>query len=138
MKRFKIKTEVCFSENALAILKPFKDQKAVIITDDFMYNSGVTDVIEKKLSNEGFVAKAPAAPAAPKAEPAPVAKAPAAPAAPKAEPAPVVEPAPVAKSEPIVDTVPSPILLEEIVAEEEKKAEPAAKKGFFGRLFGKK
>ena len=84
------------------------------------------------------VAKAPAAPVAPKAEPAPVAKAPVAPAAPKAEPAPIVEPAPVAKSEPIVDTVPSPILLEEIVAEEEKKAEPAAKKGFFGRLFGKK
>ena len=84
------------------------------------------------------VAKAPAAPVAPKAEPALVAKAPAAPVAPKAEPAPVVEPAPVAKSEPIVDTVPSPILLEEIVAEEEKKAEPAAKKGFFGRLFGKK
>ena len=51
MKRFKIKTEVCFSENALDILKTFKDQKAVIITDDFMYNSGVTDVIEKKLSN---------------------------------------------------------------------------------------
>ncbi len=51
MKRFKIKTEVCFSENALDILKTFRDQKAVIITDDFMYNTGVTDVIEKKLSN---------------------------------------------------------------------------------------
>ena len=51
MKRFKIKTEVCFSENALDMLKTIRDQKAVIITDDFMYNSGVTDVIEKKLSN---------------------------------------------------------------------------------------
>lgn len=51
MKRFKIKTEVCFSENALDMLKTFGNQKAVIITDDFMRNSGVSDVIAKKLSN---------------------------------------------------------------------------------------
>ena len=42
-----------------------------------------------------------------------------------------------AKAEPVVDTVPSPILLEDIVAEEARKPEPE-KKGFFGRIFGKK
>ena len=51
MKRFKIKTEVCFSENASDMLKTFKDQRAAIITDAFMCHSGVTDVITKKLSN---------------------------------------------------------------------------------------
>ena len=51
MKRFKIKTEVCFSENAIDMLQTFKDQKAVIITDAFMRDSGVADVIAKKLSN---------------------------------------------------------------------------------------
>ena len=88
---------------------------------------------------EPVVAK-PVAHAAPKAEPV-VAK-PAAPAAPKAEPVAAKPAAPVAPeapkvAEPIVDTVPSPIILEDIVAEEEKKAEPA-KKGFFDRLFGRK
>ena len=85
------------------------------------------------------------APVAPKAEPVVPAVKPA-PAAPKAEPvAPKAEPvAPVAKAEPVapkaepvVDTVPSPILLEDIVAEEERKPEPE-KKGFFGRIFGRK
>ena len=51
MKRFKIKTEVCFSENAIDMLQTFKGQKAVIITDAFMQDSGVADVIRKKLSN---------------------------------------------------------------------------------------
>lgn len=51
MKQFKIKTEVCFSENAMDMLKDFKDQRAVIITDAFMRDSGVADVITKKLSN---------------------------------------------------------------------------------------
>ena len=81
------------------------------------------------------VAAKPAAPVAPKAEP--VAAKPAAPAAPKAEPAAPVAPEAPKVAEPIVDTVPSPIILEDIVAEEEKKAEPA-KKGFFDRLFGRK
>lgn len=51
MKRFKIKTEVCFSENAMDMLQTFKDQRAVIITDAFMRDSGVADLIAKKLSN---------------------------------------------------------------------------------------
>ena len=69
---------------------------------------------------------APVAPAAPKAEPVAPKAAPVAPAAPKAEPAPKV------------DTVPSPIILEDIVNEEEAKNEPAKKTGFFDRLFGRK
>ena len=81
------------------------------------------------------VAAKPAAPVAPKVEP--VAAKPAAPVAPKAEPAAPVAPEAPKVAEPIVDTVPSPIILEDIVAEEEKKAEPA-KKGFFDRLFGRK
>lgn len=92
-------------------------------------------------------APAPVAPKAetPKAAPAPVAK----PAAPAPAPAPKVEPvapvAPVApKAEPVapatpkVDTVPSPIILEDIVNEEETKAEPVKKGSFFDRLFGRK
>ena len=83
----------------------------------------------------------PVVPAAPKAEPAPAPKTePVVPAAPKVEPAPTpkTEPATAVKEEPVVDTVPSPIILEDIVAEEEKKTEPTAKKGFFDRLFGRK
>ena len=74
---------------------------------------------------------------APKAEPVaptvPVSEPVAAP-APKAEPA----PAPAPKEEPKVDTVPNPILLEDIVNEEESKAEPEKKSSFFGRLFGRR
>ena len=55
------------------------------------------------------------------------------PAAPKAAPAPKAEPV-----APKVDTVPSPIILEDIVNEEEAKNEPAKKTGFFDRLFGRK
>ena len=87
---------------------------------------------------------APVAPAAPKAEPVAPKATPVAPAAPKAEPvapkaAPVAPAAP--KAEPVapkVDTVPSPIVLEDIVNEEETKNEPAKKGGFFDRLFGRK
>ncbi len=77
--------------------------------------------------------------AAPVAQPAPVATPVA---APVAQPAPVEAPvaapaqAPVVE-EPKIDTVPSPILLEDIVSEEEPKNEPAKKGGFF-RLFGRK
>ena len=88
-------------------------------------------------------------PAAPKAAPAPKAEpvvpkaAPVAPTAPKAEPvapkaAPVAPAAPQAEPAPKVDTVPSPIILEDIVNEEEAKNEPAKKTGFFDRLFGRK
>ena len=70
-------------------------------------------------------------PVAPAPQPAPVAQ----PVAPAPQPAPAAQPAP--KEEPIVDTVPSPIVLEDIVNEEETKAE--TKKGsFFDRLFGRK
>ena len=85
---------------------------------------------EPKAAPAAKAAPASAAkPEAPKATPAPAAK---------AEPAPAVKPeAP--KAEPVVDTVPSPIILEDIVAEEERKAENAPKKGgFFNRLFGRK
>ena len=33
MKRFKIKTEVCFSDNAIDALSEIKNKRAVIITD---------------------------------------------------------------------------------------------------------
>ena len=79
---------------------------------------------------------APVAPVAPKAEPVAPKAAPVAPAAPKAEP--VAPKAPVAPATPKVDTVPSPIVLEDIVNEEETKNEPAKKGGFFDRLFGRK
>lgn len=40
MKRFKIKTEVCFSENTIDVLTEIKGQNAVMITDSFMVESG--------------------------------------------------------------------------------------------------
>ena len=87
-------------------------------------------------------APAPAPKAAPVAQPVP---APAPKAAPVAQPAPapapkaapVAQPAPAPKAEPKVDTVPNPILLEDIVAEDENKAE-TKKGGFFDRLFGRR
>lgn len=51
MKRFKIKTEVCFSENAIDALTEIKGANAVIITDAFMVKSGVADRIAEKLGN---------------------------------------------------------------------------------------
>lgn len=51
MKRFRVSTEVLFSEDALDALLAFKDVNAVIITDKFMVDAGVTDRITKKLAN---------------------------------------------------------------------------------------
>ena len=51
MKRFKLSTEVLFSEDALDALLEFKDVAAVLITDKFMVDSGMADVIIKKLHN---------------------------------------------------------------------------------------
>lgn len=51
IKRFKIKTEVCFSENAIDVLTEIKGQNAVIITDSFMVESGTADRIAEKLDN---------------------------------------------------------------------------------------
>lgn len=51
MKRFKIKTEVCFSENAIDALTEIKGKNAVIFTDSFMTSSGTADRIAEKLGN---------------------------------------------------------------------------------------
>lgn len=51
MNRFKIKTEVCFSENAIDVLKKFSGVNAVIITDKFMVESGTAERIAAKLEN---------------------------------------------------------------------------------------
>ena len=51
MKRFKLSTEVLFSEDAIDALLDIKDVNAVLITDKFMVDSGMADMIEKKLSN---------------------------------------------------------------------------------------
>ncbi len=51
MKRFKLSTEVLFSEDALDALQEFKDLAVVLITDKFMVDSGMADVIVKKLKN---------------------------------------------------------------------------------------
>lgn len=51
MKRFKIKTEVCFSEDAIDALTEIKGKNAVIFTDAFMASSGTADRIAEKLGN---------------------------------------------------------------------------------------
>lgn len=51
MKRFKLSTEVLFSEDAIDALLDFKDVHAVLITDKFMVDSGMADMIIKKLRN---------------------------------------------------------------------------------------
>ncbi len=51
MKRFKLSTEVLFSEDAIDALLEEKDENAVLITDQFMVDSGMADIILKKLSN---------------------------------------------------------------------------------------
>ena len=50
MLKFKIKTEVRFSDNAIDTLMEFKDVNAAIITDPFMVSSGTAEKIAKKLS----------------------------------------------------------------------------------------
>ena len=49
MKRFKLSTEVLFSEDAIDALLEVKDVNAVLITDKFMVDSGMADMILKKL-----------------------------------------------------------------------------------------
>ncbi len=51
MKRFKLSTEVLFSEDAINALLDIKDVNAVLITDKFMVDSGMADMILKKLAN---------------------------------------------------------------------------------------
>ena len=50
MKRFKIKTEVCFGENAIDVLTEIKNKRAVIITDSFMSGSGAAKRIADKMT----------------------------------------------------------------------------------------
>ena len=95
-----------------------------------------------KVASVAQPAPAPAPKAAPVAQPAPAPAPKAAPVAqsapaPAPKAAPVAQPAPAPKAEPKVDTVPNPILLEDIVAEDENKAE-TKKGGFFDRLFGRR
>lgn len=47
MKRFKLSTEVLFSEDAIDALLEEKDENAVLITDKFMVDSGMADMILK-------------------------------------------------------------------------------------------
>lgn len=51
MKRFKLSTEVLFSEDAINALLDIKEVNAVLITDKFMVDSGMADMILKKLAN---------------------------------------------------------------------------------------
>lgn len=51
MNKFKIKTEVRFSSNAIEALGEVYADNAVIITDSFMEKSGVSDLIKGKLTN---------------------------------------------------------------------------------------
>ena len=50
MLKFKIKTEVRFSDNAIDTLMEFKDVNAAIITDPFMVSSGTAEMIANKLA----------------------------------------------------------------------------------------
>ena len=56
MKRFKLSTEVLFSEDAIDALLELKDVNVVLITDKFMVDSGMVDIINKKLANCASVA----------------------------------------------------------------------------------
>ena len=47
MKRFKLSTEVLFSEDAIDALLELKDVNVVLITDKFMVDSGMVDIINK-------------------------------------------------------------------------------------------
>lgn len=51
MKRFQIKTEVCFGQNALDKLRELKHQRIMIITDRFMVESGMIEPIKERISN---------------------------------------------------------------------------------------
>lgn len=51
MNKFKIKTEVRFSSNAIEALGEVYAENAVIITDSFMEKSGVSELIKGKLVN---------------------------------------------------------------------------------------
>ena len=102
-----------------------------ISIDELLDDSIDIPVPEKKKRKRAPKQDAPVAQPAPAVKPTPVAQP-----APAVKSTPVAQPTPTA--EPVVDTVPSPIVLEDIVAEEESKMEPAKKGGFFDRIFGRK
>lgn len=56
MQRFKLKTEICFGENALEVLKNVKAESAVVFTDAFLTKNGTADRIRGLLTSCGKVA----------------------------------------------------------------------------------
>ncbi len=50
MQRFKLKTEICFGDGALEVLRKIKEKNAVVFTDKFMCDSGTADKIKDLLS----------------------------------------------------------------------------------------
>lgn len=50
MNTFRLPTTVCFNDDALDILKEYKNLNAVIFTDTFMVENGVAQMIAQKLS----------------------------------------------------------------------------------------
>lgn len=50
MQRFKLKTEICFGDGALEVLRTIKEKNAVVFTDKFMTDSGTADKIKGLLS----------------------------------------------------------------------------------------
>lgn len=50
MQRFKLKTEICFGDGALEVLRKIKEKNAVVFTDKFMEDSGTADDIKALLT----------------------------------------------------------------------------------------
>ena len=55
MKRFKLKTDIIFGNEALAVLKSVKSESAVIFTDAFMVKSGTADMVAEYMQNCGKI-----------------------------------------------------------------------------------
>lgn len=55
MQRFKLKTEICFGDGALEVLRTIKEKNAVVFTDKFMTDSGTADKIKDLLTGCGNV-----------------------------------------------------------------------------------
>lgn len=53
MKRFEIKTKICFGEKALDVLKDIDENRVLIITDPFVVKSGMLDLITAPLKAGG-------------------------------------------------------------------------------------
>lgn len=51
MQRFKLKTEICFGENSLDVLKTVKGKNAVVFTDAFLTKNGTADRIKGLLTS---------------------------------------------------------------------------------------